>query len=234
MIALITGATKGIGKAITEAFAERGYELFITSRNPQDLKELRSELLAKYTTQKVHFYAADLSVKKDRQELINQVNKSYPKLDILVNNAGIYEASESMLTEKEDIMRESMEVNLFAPFDLSRGLMPLMKKSPRPQIINICSVASLMARSGAASYSVSKHAFLGFSRNLRAELMPQKIKVTSLLPGSTWSNSWAGADLPRERIMEPEDVAKVVLCAIALSPSAVMEEVVFGPMEGEL
>ena len=234
MIALITGATKGIGKAITEAFADRGYELFITSRNPRDLEELKDELLAKYTTQKVHFYAADLSEKKDRQELIDQINKLSPKLDILVNNAGIYRASESMLTEKEDVMRTSMEVNLFAPFDLTRGLIPLLQNSQEPQIINICSVASLMARSGAASYSVSKHAFLGFSRNLRAELMPHRIKVTSLLPGSTWSNSWASAELPRERIMEPEDVAKVVLCAIDLSPSAVMEEVVFGPMEGEL
>ncbi len=234
MIAVITGATKGIGKAISEALADRGFELFITSRNPRDLEELKDELLAKYTTQKVDFYAADLSVKKDRQELINQVNKSCSVLDIVVNNAGVFLTSESMLTEKEDIMRESMEVNLFAPYDLTRGLIPLMKESKKPHIVNICSVASLMARSGAASYSVSKHAFLGFSRNLRAELLPQKIKVTSLLPGSTWSNSWAGADLPRERIMEPEDVAKVVLCAIDLSPSAVMEEVVFGPMEGEL
>ena len=234
MIAVITGATKGIGKAISEALADRGFELFITSRNPRDLEELKDELLAKYTTQKVDFYAADLSVKKDRQELINQVNKSCSVLDIVVNNAGVFLTSESMLTEKEDVLRQSMEVNLFAPYDLTRALIPLMKESKKPHIVNICSVASLMARSGAASYSVSKHAFLGFSRNLRAELLPQKIKVTSLLPGSTWSNSWTGADLPRERIMEPEDVAKVVLCAIDLSSSAVMEEVVFGPMEGEL
>ncbi len=234
MIALITGATKGIGKAITEALADRGYELFITSRNPRELEDLKDELIAKYDVTTVHYHAADLSVKKDRQELIEQINKSCPQLDILINNAGVYLASESMLKEEEHVIRYSMEVNLFAPFDLTRALIPLLKKSRHPHIINICSVASLHAYSGAASYSVSKHAFLGFSRNLRAELMPQKIKVTSLLPGSTWSNSWAGADLPRERIMEPEDVAKVVLCAIDLSPSAVMEEVMFGPMEGEL
>ncbi|TVQ44564.1 MAG: SDR family oxidoreductase [Saprospirales bacterium] len=233
MITLITGATKGIGRAITFAFAEREYDLCITSRSAEDLKNMQKELLGKFPEIKIQFFAADLAVKKEREQLVAQINKSYSGLDIVVNNAGVYLGSESMLSEKEEIMRQSMEVNLFAPYDLTRSLIPLLKKSKQPHIINICSVASLQARSGAASYSVSKHAFLGFSRNLRAELMPHKIKVSSLLPGSTWSNSWAGADLPRERLMEPEDVAKVVLCAIDLSPSALMEEVVFGPMEGE-
>lgn len=234
MIALITGATKGIGKAITTAFAARGYEIIISSRSQKELELLKSELEHKFPGLVVRLFSADLSKKAEREKLINNIIENFSQLDLLINNAGVFLASDSIIKEEEEVLRYSMEVNLHAPYELSRGLISLLRKSNFAQIINICSVASIHAFSNGGSYSISKHAFLGFSRNLRAELMPEKIKVTSLLPGSTWSNSWAGADLPRERIMEPEDVARVVLCAIDLSPSAVMEEVVFGPMEGEL
>jgi len=98
----------------------------------------------------------------------------------------------------------------------------------------MCSVASLMAYPHGGSYSISKFALLGFSKVLREEMKDKGIKVVSIMPGATWSNSWAGVEQPEERLMQAHDIALVVMSAIQLSPSAVMEEIILRPQLGDL
>jgi len=98
----------------------------------------------------------------------------------------------------------------------------------------MCSVASLIAYPNGGSYSISKFALLGFSKVLREELKEFGIKVTSIMPGATWSNSWAGVDLPKDRLMMANDVAQVILSAIKMSDSAVIEDIVLRPQLGDL
>ena len=91
-----------------------------------------------------------------------------------------------------------------------------------------------MAYPNGGSYSISKFAMLGMSKVLRAELLQENIKVTSVMPGATWSNSWAGVDLPRERLMEPTDIAEAVMSALRMGPSAVVEDIIIRPQLGDL
>jgi hypothetical protein len=101
-------------------------------------------------------------------------------------------------------------------------------------IFNMCSIASLHAYANGGSYSISKFAMLGFSKSLREELKPHGVKVTSLMPGATLTDSWAGVDLPESRFMKAEDIAQLIFDVYNLSASTVIEEVVLRPVLGDI
>jgi len=109
-----------------------------------------------------------------------------------------------------------------------------MKREKKGHIFNICSVASLKSYPNGGSYGISKYALLGFSENLREELMPDNIKVTAICPGATYTNSWAGAGLPKERFIQVEDIANTLWSAYVLSEQAVVETIVIRPLKGDL
>ena len=109
-----------------------------------------------------------------------------------------------------------------------------MIKVGRGHIFNICSIASLQAYSQGGSYSISKFALDGFSKNLRLELKDKGIKVTGVYPGATFTNSWAGSGVEPSRIMEAQDIAKMILAATQLSPQAVVEDIVMRPLLGDV
>jgi short-subunit dehydrogenase len=109
-----------------------------------------------------------------------------------------------------------------------------MIQAKQGHIFNICSIASLQAYANGGSYSISKFALLGFSKNLREELKPHGIKVTAVCPGATLSASWDGFDIDPKRIMEAADIAKMVLAASQLSSMAVVEDIILRPQLGDL
>ena len=109
-----------------------------------------------------------------------------------------------------------------------------MIKAGSGHIFNICSIASLQAYPQGGSYSISKYALDGFSKNLREELKDKGIKVTGVYPGATYTNSWAGSGVAPTRIMEAQDIAKMILAAAHLSPQAVVEDIVMRPLLGDL
>jgi len=109
-----------------------------------------------------------------------------------------------------------------------------MISEKKGHIFNICSVASITAYPNGGSYSISKFALLGMSKVLREELKASGIKVTAVLPGATWSASWAGVDLPEERLMKASDIADSIYAASLLSPAAVIEEIIIRPQLGDL
>jgi hypothetical protein len=112
--------------------------------------------------------------------------------------------------------------------------LPKLIENHKGHIINMCSIASKIAYPNGGSYSISKFALLGFSKVLREELKTKNIKVTSILPGATWSNSWAGVDLPKDRIMDAEDIAKVVWSCYDLADNVVVEDITIRPLLGDL
>ena len=113
-------------------------------------------------------------------------------------------------------------------------MVPFMKSSTKPHIFNMCSIASITAYPNGGSYGISKFALLGYTKVLRQELKEQNIKVTAIMPGATWSDSWAGVELPYERLMEAKDIAESVWAAYNLGKSAVVEEIVIRPQLGDL
>ena len=233
MNAVISGATKGIGKAITDLLAEKGFSLAICSRNERELEAYKKELEVKHPAIKVYTYQADMSIKKEVLSFAEYILDHMEHVDVLINNAGVFFPGESH-KEEDGTLEKMIETNLYSAYYLSRHLLPSMINYGAGHIFNMCSIASQIAYPNGGSYSISKFALLGFSKVLREELKDKNIKVTSILPGATWSNSWAGVELPESRLMQSEDIAKVVWNALEMSPSAVIEEIIIRPQLGDL
>ncbi|MEM9544474.1 MAG: SDR family oxidoreductase [Bacteroidota bacterium] len=233
MNAVVTGSTKGIGKAIVEILVSKGINVAICSRNESEINGFIKDLKASSPRVKAIGRKTDMSVKSDVLQFASLVLSEFETVDILVNNAGVFIPGE--LTQEEDGALEKMiETNLYSAYHLTRALIPNMVENKSGHIFNMCSIASQIAYPNGGSYSISKFALLGFSKVLREELKPKNIKVTSILPGATWSASWEGANLPKSRLMEAEDIAKIVWNALEMSPSAVIEDIVIRPQLGDL
>lgn len=233
MNVVITGASKGIGKAISKHLAGKGHHLFITSRNEGNLDLLKQELLSINPEIHVHYFPCDVSRIEEIHLLSERILFAFHSVDALINNAGIFIPG-NIVNEPEGHLELILQTNLMSAYHLTRQLLPHMLPRKSGHIINMCSIASLQAYPGGSSYGISKFALLGFSKCLREELKPHGIKVSSIMPGATWSDSWKGVDLPYERLMLAEDIAQAVSCLLEMSPSAVVEDIILRPQLGDL
>jgi short-subunit dehydrogenase len=231
--AVITGATKGIGRAIAEALATEGYDIAVCSRTDDDLQSLKADFKERFSHIQVLVMVVDVQKKDNILAFADCVKKEWGRVDVLVNNAGIFLPG-SIHTEGEGVLERLMETNVYSAYYLTRALLPLMIERKRGYIFNMCSGASIKAYPNGGSYSISKFALLGFSKNLREELKDKGVKVTSILPGATWSDSWAGFEAPEERLMQPRDIAEVVVSALRMSVGAVIDDIVLSPQLGDL
>lgn len=229
---IITGASKGIGKAIAMTFASKGHQLFLCARHEEVLKNTVDEIRKAYPASTVHYKAVDLS---NRQEAIDfgKWCLSFVEPDILINNAGYYVPGE-LWNEPEGQLEAQLAVNLLSAYHLTRTVISDMIQRGGGHIFNICSIASLDPYPAGGSYSVSKYALDGFTKNLREELKSKGVKVTGVYPGAVMTNSWAGFDNSNGRILETSDIAEMILSASSLSPQACVEEIVIRPVLGDL
>jgi short-subunit dehydrogenase len=230
--AVVTGASQGIGRAITEKFLSEGMAVAVCARNKARLSAAVSEWRERYTDADIVWIGADMGTAKGAADFATLISGSFPQVDVLVNNAGAYRAG-SMTDEAEGVLEEMMNVNLYGAYRLTRALLPIMRREQRGHIFNICSVAGLKAYKGIGSYSVSKYALMGFTDNLREELRDDNIKVTAICPGSTWSSSWEGSDVAPSRIMEAGDIAATIWAVSNLSAQAAAEIIVMRPVKGD-
>jgi short-subunit dehydrogenase len=232
MNVVITGASQGIGLAIAAAFANAGYTLCLCSKTKANMDAAGNSLAVKYPNAIIHFTHADLSKKEQCTQFANWcLEKGTPS--ILVNNAGYFSPG-NIPDEADDALEKQMAVNLYSAYHTTRALLPAMLKMGKGHVFNICSIASLNAYAQGGSYSISKFALLGFSKNLRLELKDKGIKVTAVCPGAVYTNSWVGSGVDPNRIMESEDIAKMIFAAAHLSPQAVVEDIVMRPQKGDL
>ena len=232
MNVIITGASKGIGKAIATIFAAENATLFLCSRNEEKLKLTAQELKAAHNGCIVHYKAADLADKNAAKEFANWCLQ-FAVPDILVNNAGQYVPG-NIYNEAENNLEKMISTNLYSAYHVTKTVIEKMIAAKRGHIFNICSTASLQAYANGGSYSISKFALMGFSKNLREELKAFGIKVTSVYPGAVMTDSWGDFDNAANRIMETDDVAKMILACSKLSAQAVIEDIVLRPQLGDL
>ena len=233
MNAVITGASRGIGRAVAEVFATHGYNLYLCSRREDALLESIEELKTKFPNITVDGKAFDLGKKTEARLFGEWASATAGTVDILVNNAGSF--IQGNISDEPDGALESMlEVNLFSAYHTTRAILPAMIRQQSGHIFSVCSIASLAAYPNGGAYSIAKHALLGFSKNLRRELQPQGIKVTAVLPGAVYTDSWKGSGVPESRIMEANDIAHIIFATTQLSPAAVVEELVIRPQLGDL
>jgi len=226
---VITGGTKGIGLALVQKFLNQGFNVFTCGSSPQSVENLRSSL--------VHHHL-DVSIVdlKDKVAIRNwafQILDKASRVDVLINNAGRFLPG-SIGEEEENTFEELIATNLGSAYHATRAFLPEMKVAGKGHIFNICSTASLIGYTNGGSYCISKFGLLGLSKVLREELKPFGIKVSSVLPGATFTDSWASSGLPESRFMKPEDIADVVWGAYSLSPGCVVEEILLRPLAGDI
>jgi short-subunit dehydrogenase len=229
---LVTGGTKGIGRAIIERFALEGFDIFTCARSEADLSDLKTFLEEKHPNIKVIAIDADLSRKEEVTRFVNEI-KAVAIPDVLVNNAGVFLPG-AIHDEPEGNFELMMQTNLYSAYYLTRGFVNEMIEKRAGHIFTLGSVAGLTAYPNGGTYAVSKWAMLGMTKCLREELKPYQIKVTSILAGATYTSSWEGVDMPVERFMKAEDVAESVWAAYNLSPQSVVEEIVMRPQLGDI
>ncbi len=225
---VISGGSQGIGFSLVKFFLLKGFTVFTCARNEQGLAAL-SKL---ENGQNVHTFSADVSKKEQVLAFAKWIQSQTQQIDVLINNAGYFEPGQ-IQTEDEGVLERQIETNLYSAYHLTRALLPNIPKG-LGHIFNMCSVASIVPYINGGSYCISKFALLGFSKVLREELKEQKIKVTSILPGATLTNSWAGVNLPKERFIDADELAKTIFAAYDLGPSTVIEEILVRPMEGDV
>jgi 3-oxoacyl-[acyl-carrier protein] reductase len=233
MNAIITGATKGMGKAIAQKLAHAGYNLAICSRNQTEIETFKTELLRINPNATIIGLETDCSDPKQVQRFSGFVQQHFDMVDVLVNNAGTYIPA-SILDETDDILHLQMQLNFHTAYHLCRVFGRAMRDRRKGHIINICSIAAIKPIISAGSYTVTKVALLGLTRVLREELMPYHVKVTAILPGSTLTDSWKGTDIPPDRFVSADDVADTVLNCLRMSAGGNIDEVIIRPLEGEI
>jgi 3-oxoacyl-[acyl-carrier protein] reductase len=226
MVVLISGASKGIGKAIAMAFAAKGWNIIVGARNQEGLNVLKQEVLEKYPSVKIYAQEIDFTDKEKLGLFVESAIQEMGEINVLVNNVGAY--MEDTVVDENSHLEEMLQVNLISAYNLTRKVEKSLKKGS--SIINICSVLSKNSRTQAASYTIAKHALYGFNNTLREEMRPRKIKVTAILPGSVHTPSWDTINVNKEDLIQAEDVAKAVLFAVESSPSAVVEEILIRPI----
>lgn len=230
---VVTGGSKGIGRAVLEKFASREFDVITCSRNEQDLELLKKDFISSYPGIHVAVFKADMSEKTEVNAFTDFVSGMGRTVDVLVNNAGYFLPGE-LSSEPEGTLESMIGANLYSAYYTTRGLIARMKEHGSGHIFNMCSIASIRAYANGGSYAISKFALLGFSKCLREELKPHNIRVTAVMPGATRTRSWDGADLPDERFMKVEDIAETIHAAYSLSHRSVVEEIIIRPQSGDI
>jgi short-subunit dehydrogenase len=233
MNTVITGASRGIGKAVAEIFAANGHDLYLISRSDIALYKAMGDLQKKYPDVNIKAKAFDLSKSVEAKKAGNWMVDAGVVPDIVVNNAGLFEPG-SIFSEPEGLLERQIATNLYSAYHFTRSVLPKMILRRTGHIFNMCSIASLHAYHNGGAYSISKYALHGFSKNLREEMKPYNIKVTAIHPGAVLTDSWGNYDNSEKRIMEAGDIAKMIYACSQLSFAACVEDIVIRPQLGDL
>lgn len=214
-VAIITGASTGIGQAIAMGLAHEGARIVLASRNQEALEAIAGEI--KKQGAEVLVVPTDVTQDSQLKSLVEQTVDAFGGIHILVNNAGVYQRA---LVEEitEETLEYLLRVNLMAPFLLTAHALPHLKKSGEGAVINMSSLAGTMGFAKGSSYSASKHGLLGFSDSLFEEVREFGIKVCAICPGFVRTPMVENYPyLDPDKMIPPEDIAKTVTDFLHLS-----------------
>ncbi len=224
-VAIVTGATKGIGKAISIGLAQMGYQMVLIGRDKIDLENV-SEVINEKSGITPFAFQLDITDSESVRQTIRKIKNELGRIDVLVNNAGVYYNGTLTLAEEE--FKLMLETNLSAQFVLLQEIVPLMKKQKSGTIFNVASRAGKIGFAGSGAYSASKFGLVGLNESMYKELVPLGIRVTALCPGwvNTQMATQAGTTLESKQMIQPEDLFKTIHWLLSLSPGACVKEVI--------
>lgn len=229
-IALVTGASRGIGLAIAEHLAREGAHVLLVARNAKALS-----LASRRFRGKAEAISTDVRRPDQVKRLFRQVQNRHRRLDVLINCAGAFTYKPLSETTIQD-WQDSIETNLTSLFLTTQAALPLFAQSRSPRLVNILSISSLRAFPNCSAYTAAKFGALGLTRVLREELRSQGVRVTAVLPGMTETEMLKefGFKIPRTRVMQTEDVAEAVVSALRQPARSTVEELLLMPSRGSL
>ena len=226
-IAVVTGASKGIGYAIAEKLLEAGVKVFICARNKPELKHALERLSA---SGRVEGEICDVRSENQVRQMLEECERIFGGIDILINNAGIGIIGKTVEEMDGDEFRQTLETNLFGVFYACHYAVPMMKKRGGGYIINISSLAGQNAHPRMAAYNASKFGLNGFSEALMQEVRADNIKLSYICPGSV--NTYFGGDSPSKENswqLQPEDIAQITLDLLNMDERALPSKVEIRP-----
>jgi len=228
-VAIVTGASRGIGRSIALLFSKEGAKISAIARTEQDLKNLKDEIES--TGGKCLIFKGDVSDENDVKKSVEKTIQEFGKIDILVNNAGfgIYKPVVELTTEEFDKM---VAVNFRGVFLFTKYVLPHMMKQNSGVIINISSIAGTLGVRNMAVYAATKWAVNGFTESIMHEVREYNIRVASLCPGSVDTNfsNVAGSNPPtKDKVLKPEDVAQTALLIATLPERAMLSHLILRP-----
>ena len=231
-VALVTGASRGIGLALAKTLAAEGCDLIVTARTESTLTNAHSELARQGS--RVLAKSCDVTDERSVNRLFADVKRAFGRLDFLINNAGTSHAMAEVDRLSPKVWQEVVAPNLTGPFLCTRGALALMKEGAA--IVNNLSVAANRVFAGQSAYCASKHGALGFTNTLREEVRGRGIRVIALLVGATDTDIWNQflPSAPRAGMLRPDTVAHAVLDALLSPPEATVEEIVIRPTRNAL
>lgn len=224
-VALITGASRGIGKAIAMGMAGLGYQLVLVARNLSALERVAEEISSKPGL-KPAVYAADITCQEDVKEVIARVVESFKRIDVMVNNAGIHYGGSLELPLHD--FKTMLNTNLTAQLLLLQLVVPVMKQQQSGYIFNVASRSGKVGFAGSGGYCATKFGLVGLNESLYRELTPLGIKVTALCPAWVHTDmaEQAVTPLSPEEMIQPPDLYETIKWLLTLSPGACVKEVV--------
>lgn len=228
---LITGASQGIGRSIAIAFAaETSRPLILMARNAKNLAETQ-KLCEAEGANHIELVVCDAT---DAEALKGiKLSAEMPEPALIINNAGSY-LYKPLETTTEQEFRHQINVNLFTAVNVTSRFLPTLKEKKRGLIVNISSVGATRGLAESGAYSAAKHALLGYTRSLRKELLGTNIGVTALNLGQTHSPSWSGSSVSPIDLIDPKDVASLIVAISGLSARSVVEELLLQPQHGKV
>lgn len=229
---VITGASQGIGAALARTFAEEPEAaVVLLSRSRERLEAVAADCQARGAL--AGAYPCDVTDEAAVAHTAGAILDRWGPPDVLFNNAGRFEPG-TLLDTDPATFRDQVAVNLTSAFLVTRAFLPAMLDRGSGTIFFMGSVASLRAYPGGLAYCAAKHGLLGLARAVREETKDRGLRVTTLLPGATLTPSWDGVDLPEDRFMPADDVARAALDAYHLSDRTVVEELLLRPRRGDI
>lgn len=223
-VAVVTGASRGIGLAIARELAALGYSLAIVSRSEREIQKAADEIKAGNPDAHIVTSAFDIIDEERVRAFINDVARDLGPIEIMVNNAG--ELHQGTSSVKPHALRRLMEVNLIAATVFAQAVIPGMKSARVGHIFNVASICGVEAYPDVGAYCASKFGLVAYSDALAQEVAPYGIKVSALCPSWVNTKMAARSPLKPEEMIQPTDLALTIRYLLALSPGAHVREIV--------
>ena len=222
--AVVTGAGRGIGRAVALALAENGASVIATARTKSEIESVAQEIVQAGGVSKA--YQCDISDELQIQDLFSFTEREFEKLDILINNAavGLFGPMEDFPTENLDAL---LDINVRGTYICCQQALKMMMPNQSGYIINISSVMGFKGYKNQSAYTASKHAVVGMTKSLAVEAQPYNIRASLIHPGGVDTDLVRDArpDLDRSILMQPEDIANAVLFLLSLSERCAVDEI---------